>query len=215
MCCADAQRELALRVLRQLNWTEHEGMGNKARWGLPLTESTVESAALPRAAALVSFAAFVAIDPRGRAAYTWHCGRYSSGGRYGTAQRHLAVCVAVLCCFGFPLRFVRVEVAPGSFVVQALPQALLPPRHLTLRGPSQWQRRPSRLCCNLCRQHRNRFPPAPSVGAGGSVRRVGIEAMRRGTAAAAAPEARPLADDVEPCTDQLCFQPPAPSGALR
>jgi hypothetical protein len=59
------------------------------------------------------------------------------------------------------------------------------------------------------------LPPAPSVGAGGSVRRVGIEAMRRGTAAAAAPEARPLADDVEPCTDQLCFQPPAPSGALR
>ena len=99
VCCADAQRELALRVLRQLNWTEHEGMGNKARWGLPLTESTVESAALPRAAALVSFAAFVAVEPRGRAAYTGHCGRYSSGGRYGTAQRHLAVCVAVLCCF--------------------------------------------------------------------------------------------------------------------
>jgi hypothetical protein len=219
VCGADAQRELALRVLRQLNWTEHEGMGNKARWGLPLTESTVESAALPRAAALISFAAFVAIDPRGRAAYTWHCGRFSTGSIHGRPIRNGAEapgCVrrcAVLFCF--PLRFVRVEVAPGSFVVQALPQALLPPRHLTLRGPSQWQRRPSRLCCNLCHQHRNRFPPAPSVGAGGSVRRVGIEAMRRGTAAAAAPEARPLADDVEPCTDQLCFQPPAPSGALR
>jgi hypothetical protein len=63
-------------------------MGNKARWRLPLTESTVESAALPRAAALISFAAFVAIDPRGRAAYTWHCGRFSTGSIHGRPIRN-------------------------------------------------------------------------------------------------------------------------------